>query len=140
MKIAVRYQSRGGNTKAVAEAIAKTLNVQAETIGTPIDEPVDILFIGGGVYMGDIDSILKERLESLRPETVKSVAAFTTSGSMNGTGKIISILKGRDINTCEALSIKFFTRNLAWLGGKGYVTLSDKQIKSIENFVKQVTS
>lgn len=32
MKIAVRYQSRGGNTKAVAEVIANSLGVKAEAV------------------------------------------------------------------------------------------------------------
>lgn len=32
MKTAVRYQSRGGNTKAVAEVIANSLGVKAEPV------------------------------------------------------------------------------------------------------------
>jgi flavodoxin len=50
MKIAVIYHSRGGNTKIVAEAIAKAAGVSAEPIHVPLDAPVDLLLIGGGVY------------------------------------------------------------------------------------------
>ena len=32
MRIAVRYQSRGGNTRSVAEAIASAVGSQAKTI------------------------------------------------------------------------------------------------------------
>lgn len=65
MKIAIRYQSRGGNTKAVAEAIAKEINVPAKSIESPIEEEVDLLFIGGGVYAWNIDKKLREYLENL---------------------------------------------------------------------------
>lgn len=82
MKIAVRYHSRGGNTKSVAEAIANAAGIKAEPIDVPLDEPVDFLFVGGGVYggvfKGDIDSSLRGYLETLDPNTVKSLRAHKT--------------------------------------------------------------
>ena len=42
MKIAVRYYSRSGNTRKLAEAIAKAVNVEAKTTDEPLDEDVDI--------------------------------------------------------------------------------------------------
>ena len=66
MNIAVRYQSRGGNTRAVAEVIAEVIGVKAETIDKPLDEKVDILFLGGGAYMWDADIKLKEYLDTIR--------------------------------------------------------------------------
>ena len=64
MKVAVRYQTRGGNTKAVAEAIAKAAGVKAKPIDAPISEPVDLLFIGGGVYSLNIDRSPKDYMET----------------------------------------------------------------------------
>lgn len=58
MKIAVRYQSHGGNTKSVAEAIGKAVGTIAEPIGTPINEPIDLLIVGGGVYKYGLDKTL----------------------------------------------------------------------------------
>jgi len=140
MKIAIRYQSRGGNTRAIAEAIAKAAGVKAEPIDTPLTELVDLLFIGGGVYMWDIDKSLRGYLEGLNPDIVKSAAAFSTAGSMNGTGKIAAIIKSLGITVLdEALPMKVLTRNHAWLGGKGSITLSDKETKKIEDFVEKVT-
>lgn len=46
MKIAVRYYTKTGNTKRMAEAVAKAVGVEALPISTPITEPVDILFLG----------------------------------------------------------------------------------------------
>lgn len=59
MKIAVRYQSRGGNTRSMAEIIAKRAGVNAEPVSVPLTEKVDLLFLGGAVYMWKIDPQLR---------------------------------------------------------------------------------
>lgn len=43
MKIAVRYQSRGGNTRGMAEIIAKMAGVTAEPVYVPLTEKVDLV-------------------------------------------------------------------------------------------------
>lgn len=78
-----------------------------------------------------------KKLQTLDPELVKSVAAFTTAGGMDGTQKIKAIVKERGIHVSEkALPIKLGVHNHAWLGGKGYITLTDKQLKLIHDFVR----
>jgi flavodoxin len=139
MKIAVRYQSRGGNTKAVAEIIAKEAGVTAESIEKPIDDPVDILFIGGGIYYGDIDLSLKTFLENLNPELVKSIAAFTTATAMDRKKVITSMAKNKGINVSqETLGFKIGFRNHGLFGGKGYIKLSENQIRLINEFVNKI--
>ena len=102
-------------------------------------EPVDLLFVGGGVYAWDIDKALRAYLEGLSPETVKSVAAFTTAGGMNKTGTIASIVQACGIPVREeALPVKVMLRNHTMLGGKGDFTLSDKEIGRITGFVKKL--
>ena len=46
MTYAVRFYTKTGNTKRLAEAIAKELGVEALPISNPVDEKVDVLFIG----------------------------------------------------------------------------------------------
>jgi hypothetical protein len=137
--IAVRYQSRGGNTKAVAEVISQTLGVIAEPIGEPMNDPVDVLFIGGGVYAFDLDKELKAWLATLKPETVKTVAAFSTAGGMDGTNKIAAAAKANGIKVIGQLPVKVHARNLGWLGGKGEITFLDKEIAKIKAFASEMT-
>lgn len=92
MKIAVRYQSRGGNTKAVAEVIANSLGVKAESVDSAINERVDVLFAGGGVYMGKMDESLYKFLSKLNSENVGQIVCFSTTGSMASTIKQIKHL------------------------------------------------
>lgn len=79
MKLAVRYYSRGGNTKKVAQSIAQAVGVGAETIDSPLAAPVDVLFLGGALYAGGIDGALRSYIEALSPATVKCVAVFSTA-------------------------------------------------------------
>jgi flavodoxin len=139
MKIAIRYQSRGGNTKVVAEKIAITAGITAESIEKPVTEPVDLLIIGGGVYMWGIDPALKTFLKNLEPALVKSVAAFTTAGGMDKTKAILTIAENKGIAVeKESLAVKVGLKNHGLLGGKGSIKLTEKQINSINDFVNKI--
>ena len=60
MKIAVRYYSRGGNTKKIAEAISEAVGVEAKTVSEPLTEDVDILFLGSAPYAFNVDDEVKK--------------------------------------------------------------------------------
>ena len=82
MNIAVRYYSKSGNTRAVAEAVAEAVGVKAVSVDTAeadIKESVDLLFIGGALYAYGLDKHLKEYLETLKKENVKKAVVFSTS-------------------------------------------------------------
>lgn len=139
MKIAVRYQSIGGNTKSVAQAIANRIDVKAEPITVPLDEPVDFLFIGGGVYAHGLDNSLKRYLENLNTATVKAVVAFSTAGAMDGAKRIASIVKEKGIPVhTETLPVKLGVRNHGTFVHKGFIRLTDKELAAVDNFVKKV--
>ena len=82
MNAAVRYYSRSGNTKAIAEAIAKGAGVDAVSVDSAdaaIKEPVDVLFIGGALYAYGIDKHLSEYLSTLKFEDAKKAVVFSTT-------------------------------------------------------------
>ena len=51
MKAAVRYYTKSGNTKKLADAIAKAVGVEADTVDHQLEEDIDILFLGSSVYV-----------------------------------------------------------------------------------------
>ena len=82
MSVAVRYYSRSGNTKAIADAIAKGTGVTAVSVDADdaaISEPVDVLFIGGALYAYGLDSHLNDYLKTLKKEDAKKAVVFSTS-------------------------------------------------------------
>ncbi|MBO4389684.1 MAG: flavodoxin [Lachnospiraceae bacterium] len=97
MKIAVRYQSRSGNTRKIADAIANSVGVTPMDISVPLGEDVDILFLGGGVYAGKCDESVEKFLRSLRVK-VGMVYCFSTSSTY-------STILGPVKKICEARGI-----------------------------------
>ncbi len=87
MKIAVRYYTRTGNTKRLAEAIAKAAGVMALPISTPLTEPVDILFLGNSYYAFNIDPEVKSFIRSLDKNKVGKIVNFGSAAMMNSTWK-----------------------------------------------------
>ncbi len=82
MNIAVRYYSKSGNTKAVADAVAEAVGVKAVSVDAAqadIKEPVDLLFIGGALYAYGLDKHLKEYMKTLKKENVIKAVVFSTS-------------------------------------------------------------
>ena len=79
--VAVRYKSKLGNTKQIAEAIAEGAKVKAISITDEptLKEKVDILFLGGAPYADIMSSDLKEYALKLTPDVVGKVILFTTS-------------------------------------------------------------
>ncbi len=81
MKKAVRYFSKLGNTKTIAEAIAEGAGVEAVSVTDEpsLQERVDILFLGGAPYANIMAPELKEYAEKLEPSKIGKVILFTTS-------------------------------------------------------------
>jgi flavodoxin len=82
MKYAVRYYSRSGNTKDLADSFAKELGVEAVSVDSnaaAINEGVDILFVGGALYAYGIDEKLQSYLDNLSGDKIKKAVVFSTS-------------------------------------------------------------
>ncbi len=89
MKIAVRYYTKTGNTKRLAEAVAKAVGVEALPIDTPITEPVDILFLGNSYYAFSIDPEVRAFVRSLDKSKVGKIVNFGSAAMLNSTYKKI---------------------------------------------------
>jgi flavodoxin len=79
---AVVYVSKGGNTKKLANAIAKGAGVNAQSAANAVNlTQVDILFAGGSIYGGRISGVLRKFLQNLDREQAAKVVVFGTSMS-----------------------------------------------------------
>ena len=82
MNVAIRYQSRGGHVKEMAEIIAEGAEVEPISIDdprAPITEPVDVLFIGGALYKFQLDPSMVEYLDSIPEGMVRKAIVFGSS-------------------------------------------------------------
>lgn len=117
MKTAVRYFSKLGNTKKIAEAIAEGADVKAVSI---VDEPklneqVDILFLGGAPYANIMAPELKEYAQNLKSEQVGKVILFTTSNWSRRT-----VLALRKLLTSNGIKVekKYFYAHMLHIEGR----------------------
>ena len=96
MSIAIRYYSKSGNTKKLADAISEAIGIEAKDVSEKLTEDVDILFIGNSVYWAGIDDAVKDFLKDPGAKINKvvnfSTAAFIKSSYAQMT-KICEELK-----------------------------------------------
>ena len=87
MSFAVRYYTKTGNTKRLADAIAKELGVEALPISEPVTEKVDILFLGNSYYAFNIDPEVRNFVASLSKDKVGKIVNFGSAALLNSTYK-----------------------------------------------------
>ncbi len=87
MKAAVRYYTKTGNTKRLADAVAEAVGTEALPISTPVDEPVDILFLGNSYYAFSIDPEVRNFIRSLDKNNVGRIVNFGSAAMLNSTWK-----------------------------------------------------
>lgn len=87
MKFAVRYYTKTGNTKRLAEAIANELGVEAQPISEPVNEQVDVLFLGNSYYAFNIDPEVRDFVASLDKSKVGKIVNFGSAALLNSTYK-----------------------------------------------------
>ena len=116
MIIRVMYHSSTGNTKKIAVAIANALNIKAEPIDgdqISISEPIDLLFIGDGIYFGKMNKQTLSFINQLNPAIIKNVAVFATYGGQSSIGsEIQQSLKNKGL---KVIGEPFTCKGQAWL-------------------------
>jgi len=141
MNIRIVYHSGyKGNTMKVATAIAQALNIKAERIGKEkieFTEPVDLLFIGSGIYSHNPHKKARALIKELNPTVVKNAAAFGTYGNHSEIGEQIkNLLQEQGVNVlgepfvCKGASIG--TDN------KGHPNTTD--LENAKEFAESITA
>lgn len=87
MKFAVRYYTKSGNTKRLAQAVAQALDVEALPITEPVTEAVDYLFLGNSYYAFNIDPEVRNFIASLDKTLVGKIVNFGSAAMLNSTYK-----------------------------------------------------
>ena len=87
MTYAVRYYTKTGNTKKLAEAVAKEFGVEALPISTPVEEKTDVLFLGNSYYAFSIDPEVRNFVASLDKEKIGKIVNFGSAAMLNSTYK-----------------------------------------------------
>lgn len=94
MRVAVRYYSKSGSTKKLADEIAKELGVKSLSVEYGITEDIDVLFFGCGMYNLGIAKQAKEFITNLNVN-VGEVVTFSTYAITDSVANIIKKLASK---------------------------------------------
>lgn len=84
MKIEIRYYSKTGNTKKLADTIGSALKLPVEEVSRPLTQDVDILFLGSSAYAAGIDQEVKDFIQNINVKVGK-VVNFSTAALLPST-------------------------------------------------------
>ena len=140
MNVKVLYHSSTGNTKKLADAIASALNITDKPISSDpsaFSAPVDLLFIGDGIYFGKPSKCTIAVINQLSPQTVKNVAVFATYGGQSKIGTDLQeMIKDKGINViCEP----FICASQSWVFTNRRHP-NDGDLKKTVRYAKEVNS
>lgn len=133
MNIAVRYYTRSGNTRKLADAIAARLGVEAETVEKGLLERADILFLGCSYYAFDVDDAVKEFIRANR-WNIGRIVLFGTSAMMKSTYKPVK--KVADEAGVELATEEFHCRGQFHFAHKGRPNGED--LKNAADFAEKI--
>ncbi len=90
MTIAIRYytKSKKGNTKKLADAVSKAIDIEALDVSADLTEKVDRLFLINAMYAANIDREVKEFLVKNK-ENIGETVNMNTSASGSSTWKAV---------------------------------------------------
>ncbi len=136
MKVAVRYYTKTGNTKKLADAIAKVCNVEAKPISEPVNEKVDILFLGNSYYAFSIDPEVREFVQGLDKNKIGKIVNFGSAAMLNSTYKKVKAV-------ADKVGIKMDEREFHCKGefkGVHKGRPNDDDVKAAAEFAKKIIS
>ena len=133
MKVAIRYYTKTGNTKKLAEAIGSATNVEAKTVDEPLTEDVDMLFLGSAVYAAGIDQKIKDFIANINVN-VGEVVNFSSAALLESTYK--QVKKEVESKGLKMSENEFHCRGAFKLVHRGRP--NDEDLRNAQEFAKRI--
>lgn len=91
MNVAVRYFSKTGNTRKLADTIGQAVDVTPADVSAKLESKVDILFLGSAVYAAGIDDAVKTFIKE-NADNIGCLVNFSTAALLPSTYKQVKKL------------------------------------------------
>ena len=133
MNIAIRYYTKGGNTKKLADAIAAELNIEAKSIGTPLEEKVDVLFLGSSVYAAHLVGEVKKYIKDNK-DKIGKIVNFSTAAILKSTYAGVK-------KVCEKNGVLLDEKNFACKGSFGPMNKgkpNEEDLANVKKFAREI--
>ena len=101
MKAAVRYFTRSGNTKKLADAVGAATGAEVLDVSVDLSEKTELLFLGSSVYAGKFDASVGDFLDR-NSDRIGTIVCFGSSASGKSTWKKIGNWAAENgVSVCE---------------------------------------
>ena len=102
MSVEVRYLSRGGNTKRMAEAVAKALDVRAKSVEEPVEGRADVVFLCASVYGGSPDKAVLNYVKQNARDIGRLVVLSTSASGKSTHTRLKAAAEDMGVQVSEA--------------------------------------
>lgn len=133
--IAVFVDSRGGNTKKVADAIAGELGISVGSMSGTVPDGAKILFLGSGVYGGKPGDGISKFIASGN-FTGRKVALFATSGGAEGAKNMMAMMADSVIQKGGTILGDYHCRGKFLLTNRGHPNQED--LENAKKFAREM--
>ena len=117
--VSVVVDSRGGNTRKVADAIAEEMGITAKDVTPGLTDDAKLLFLGSGIYAGKPGDVMMKFIES-GDFSGRKVALFGTSASLAGGQKLITTMTDALTKKGAAIAGSYHCRGKMFLINRGH--------------------
>lgn len=124
---AIRYYSKFGHSKQMAEAIEEIVGAKSATVAEPLSQPTEVLVLGAGVFLGKVNSAVIDFINTLTPDKVKKVVLF-------GSCAIIDSPVPQMRKALEARGISVSEKSFTCKGSMGPIHSGHPNAQDIEAF------
>ena len=98
----MRYLSRGGNTKRLAEAVAKALDVRAKSVEEPVEGRADVVFLCASVYGGSPDKAVLNYVKQNARDIGRLVVLSTSASGKSTHTRLKAAAEDMGVQVSEA--------------------------------------
>ena len=116
MSIEVRYYSRGGHTRKLAEAVAQVLAVTARGVDEPMEGRADVVFLCSSVYGGLPDKQVTDFVKQNARDIGRLVVLSTSASGKSTFTRLKAVAEDMGIRVSDAYyhcpgAFMFFHKN-----------------------------
>lgn len=116
MRVDVRYYTKNGATRKLAEAIAAAVGAEALTVDIPLEKRADVVFLGASIYGGKPDPAV---LQFIRQNAMSIGKILVFGSACTSRSAFPAIKAAAAVEAVKTAEMFFQCKGAFWFFNKG---------------------
>lgn len=135
MKYAIRFFTKTGNTKKLADVISAELGVEAKNVSEPLEENTDVVFLCSSVYWAGVNGSVKDFIKN-NASKIGTIVNVSTAALIESTyGQVKKVAAKSDVKVSEK---EFHCRGKFAALHSSHPNTDD--LEALKKFIKEVAA